>query len=88
MALPLLVAVTIGLVWLLAVGARRSARRRRPRDRPRRRPGRRHGAAVARGERVAPAGSQVTVTTTGPRSAPSSPAGGRARAGCSTRCPG
>ena len=62
MVLPLLIAVTIGLVWLLAVGvaqvravdaARETARAVARGD----------GVpeAVARGERVAPPGSSVTV---------------------------
>ena len=61
MTLPLLIAVTIGLVWLLAVGAaqvravdaaRETARAVARGDDARRR--------VARGERVAPPGSAVT----------------------------
>ena len=64
MALPLLVAVTVGLVWLLAVGmaqiravdaARETARALARGDDP--------GAATALGERVAPAGSRVAVVT-------------------------
>ena len=66
MALPLLIAITIGLVWLLAVGAaqvravdaaRETARTAARGDSP--------AAAVARGERVAPAGSDVTVADDG-----------------------
>jgi Flp pilus assembly protein TadG len=66
MALPLLIAVTIGLVWLLAVGAaqvravdaaRETARAAARGDSP--------AASVARGERVAPAGSRVTVADDG-----------------------
>jgi Flp pilus assembly protein TadG len=66
MVLPLLIAVTIGLVWLLAVGsaqvravdaARETARAVARGDDP--------AAAVARGERVAPPGSSVTVETAG-----------------------
>jgi hypothetical protein len=62
MVLPLLVAVTIGLVWLLAVGAAQvravDAAREAARAVAR---GDDAGEAVARGERVAPAGSTVTV---------------------------
>ncbi len=66
MTLPLLIAVTIGLVWLLAVGlaqvravdaARETARAVARGDAT--------GAAVARGERVAPPGSEVSVQDTG-----------------------
>lgn len=66
LVLPVLVAVTIGLVWLLAVGvaqvravdaARETARAvARGDDVP---------AAVARGQRVAPPGSRVTVQDDG-----------------------
>ena len=52
MALPLLVAVTIGLVWLLAVGAAQVRAVDAARETAR---------AVARGERVAPDGSRVSV---------------------------
>ncbi len=62
MALPLLIAVTIGLVWLLAVGAAQvravDAARETARAVAR---GDSTAAAVARGERVAPAGSRVSV---------------------------
>ena len=62
LGLPILVAVTIGLVWLLSVGAaqvrtvdaaREAARAVARGDDP--------GAAVAVGERVAPEGVRVTV---------------------------
>ncbi|WP_296606434.1 TadE family type IV pilus minor pilin [Nocardioides sp.] len=62
MVLPVLVAVTIGLVWLLAVGtaqvravdaAREAARAAARGDSP--------AQAVERGMRVAPAGSRVSV---------------------------
>jgi Flp pilus assembly protein TadG len=64
LALPLLVAVTTGLVWLLAVGsdqlravdaARETARAVARGDTP--------GRAVALGEQVAPAGATVRVST-------------------------
>ena len=64
LALPLLVSVTTGLVWLLAVGAdqlravdaaRETARAFARGDTP--------GAAVAVGEQVAPDGATVRVTT-------------------------
>lgn len=62
MALPLLIAVTIGLVWLLAVGAAQvravDAARETARAVAR---GDSIGEAVARGERVAPDGSRVSV---------------------------
>ena len=66
MVLPMLLAVTVGLVWLLAVGAaqvrtvdaaRETARAIARGDDP--------AAAVARGEEVAPAGSRVRVETGG-----------------------
>lgn len=62
MVLPVLVAVTIGLVWLLAVGtaqvrvvdaARETARAAARGDSP--------AQAVERGMRVAPAGSRISV---------------------------
>jgi len=65
LALPLLVSVTVGLVWLLAVGAaqvrtvdaaRETARALARGDDP--------GSAVAIGTRVAPPGSEVSVTRT------------------------
>ena len=68
MALPVLVAVTVGLVWLLAVGeaqvrvvdaARETARAAARGDGA--------GEAVARGLQVAPEGSRVTVAVTGDR---------------------
>jgi Flp pilus assembly protein TadG len=63
LVLPMLVAVTVGLVWLLSVGmaqiravdAAREAARAVAR-------GDDEGEAVARGERVAPDGARVTVT--------------------------
>ena len=64
LALPLLVSVTTGLVWLLAVGAvqlravdaaRETARALARGDTP--------GAALAVGEQVAPDGATVRVTT-------------------------
>ena len=54
MALPLLIAVTIGLVWLLAVGAARAAARGDSSD-----------SALARGLQVAPAGSRVSLHADG-----------------------
>ena len=66
MTLPLLMAVTIGLVWLLAVGAAQvravDAARETARAVAR---GDATDAAVARGERVAPPGSAVTVRDDG-----------------------
>lgn len=66
LVLPLLMAVTVGLVWLLAVGAAQvravDAARETARAVAR---GDDVGAAVARGERVAPPGSRLRVTTTG-----------------------
>ncbi len=68
MALPLLLAVTVGLVWLLAVGAAQvravDAARETARALAR---GDDQGAAVAAGERVAPAGGSVTVRHEGDR---------------------
>lgn len=62
MVLPLLVAVTLGLVWLLAVGAAQvravDAARETVRAVAR---GDSVADAVARGARVAPAGSRVSV---------------------------
>lgn len=62
LVLPLLVAVTIGLVWLLAVGAAQvravDAARETARAVAR---GDSVAAATARGHRVAPPGSRVTV---------------------------
>ena len=66
LVLPLLVAVTTGLVWLLAIGAdqlravdaaRETARALARGDAP--------GAAIGIGERVAPAGASVRVSTSG-----------------------
>jgi hypothetical protein len=66
LGLPLLVAVTIGLVWLLAVGAAQirtvDAARETARAVAR---GDDVGDAVARGRRVAPEGSEVTVSRGG-----------------------
>ncbi len=63
LALPVLVAVTTGLVWLLAVGAAQvrvvDAARETARGVAR---GDSAAEAVARGEQVAPGGSTVTVT--------------------------
>ena len=68
MALPLLVAVTVGLAWLLAVGAAQirvvDAARETARAAAR---GDGTGAAVAQGLRVAPEGGRVTVTVAGDR---------------------
>jgi Flp pilus assembly protein TadG len=66
MVLPMLLAVTVGLVWLLAVGAaqvravdaaRETARAIARGDDP--------AAAIARGEEVAPPGSRVRVQARG-----------------------
>lgn len=66
MVLPLLLAATIGLVWLLAVGAAQvravDAARETARALAR---GDDAGAAVARGERVAPPGGRVSVHSEG-----------------------
>ena len=66
LVLPLLVAMTIGLVWLLAVGAAQirtvDAARETARALAR---GDDEAAAVARGARVAPRGSAVSATWTG-----------------------
>ena len=66
LVLPLLVAVTAGLAWLLAVGVAQvrvvDAARETARAVAR---GDALEAAVARGEQVAPAGSQVTVDVSG-----------------------
>ncbi|MEI5676151.1 MULTISPECIES: TadE family type IV pilus minor pilin [Nocardioides] len=66
MTLPILVAVTIGLVWLLAVGAAQvrvvDAARETARAAAR---GDAEGEAVARGRRVAPAGATVTLSRSG-----------------------
>jgi hypothetical protein len=65
MVLPLLAAVTVGLVWLLATGAAQlravDAARETARALAR---GDEAGAAIAVGLRVAPEGSRVHVTTT------------------------
>ncbi len=64
MGLPLLVALTIGLVWLLAVGSAQirtvDAARETARAVAR---GDDVGEAVARGRRVAPDGADVSVST-------------------------
>ena len=66
MTLPLLMAVTIGLVWLLSVGAAQvravDAARETARAVAR---GDAAGPAVARGKRVAPPGSSVSVRDDG-----------------------
>jgi Flp pilus assembly protein TadG len=66
LVLPLLVAVTLGLVWLLAVGAAQvrtvDAARETARALAR---GDDEAEAVDRGARVAPPGSTVTVTRSG-----------------------
>ena len=66
MALPLLIAVTIGLVWLLAVGAAQvravDAARETARAVAR---GDSVDSAVARGQQVAPDGSRVSVRDDG-----------------------
>lgn len=66
MVLPMLLAVTVGLVWLLAVGAAQvravDAARETARAVAR---GDDLTAAVARGERVAPPGSRVRVEAGG-----------------------
>lgn len=63
LALPMLMAVTVGLVWLLAVGAAQirvvDAARETVRVAAR---GDGDGAAVSRGLAVAPAGSSVTLS--------------------------
>jgi Flp pilus assembly protein TadG len=68
LTLPMLVAVTIGLCWLLAVGAAQvrvvDAARETARAVAR---GDSTGEAVARGQQVAPPGSTVTVTRDGGR---------------------
>lgn len=66
LVLPLLVAMTVGLVWLLAVAAAQvrtiDAARETARAVAR---GDDEGAAIARGEEVAPPGSTVAVTRSG-----------------------
>jgi hypothetical protein len=68
LGLPVLVAVTIGLVWLLSVGAAQvrtvDAARETARAVAR---GDDEGAAVAVGERVAPDGVRVSVASSGGR---------------------
>ena len=68
MALPLLVAVTVGLVWLLAVGAAQirvvDAAREAARAAAR---GDSEGDAVARALQVAPEGGRVSVAVVGDR---------------------
>ena len=69
MVLPLLMAVTLGLVWLLAVGAAQvrtvDAARETARAVAR---GDDQAAAVARGLRVAPDGSRIEVAAVAARS--------------------
>jgi Flp pilus assembly protein TadG len=66
MSLPLLMAVTVGLVWLLSVGSAQvravDAAREAARAAAR---GDDTAAAAGRAEQVAPPGSRVTVTTEG-----------------------
>jgi Flp pilus assembly protein TadG len=68
MTLPLLLAVTVGLVWLLSVGAAQvrtvDAAREAARALAR---GDDTGAAVAAGQRVVPDGGRVSVTSSGDR---------------------
>lgn len=68
MALPLLLAVTVGLVWLLAVGAAQvrivDAAREAARAAAR---GDADADAVSRGLAVAPTGSRITVGSDGDR---------------------
>ncbi|PWN00871.1 hypothetical protein DJ010_21320 [Nocardioides silvaticus] len=68
LGLPVLVAVTLGLVWLLSVGAAQvrtvDAARETARAVAR---GDDRGAAIAVGERVAPDGVRVVVTAGGDR---------------------
>lgn len=68
MTLPLLLAVTVGLVWLLAVAAAQvrivDAARETARAAAR---GDAEAEAVARGQQVAPAGSTIALRTTGDR---------------------
>jgi hypothetical protein len=68
MVLPVLVAVTIGLVWLLAVGAAQiravDAARETARAAAR---GDADAEAVAAGRQVAPDGGRVTLTRSGDR---------------------
>lgn len=67
MTLPLLVAVTLGLVWLLALGAAQlrtvDAARETARALAR---GDDEGQAVARGAAVGPAGMSIVVDQSGP----------------------
>lgn len=66
LVLPLLVSLTVGLIWLLAVGAAQiravDAARETARAIAR---GDSEGDAVARGRRVAPEGSRIAVSTRG-----------------------
>lgn len=68
MAIPLLLAVTAGLVWFLALGVAQvrvvDAARETARAAAR---GDSDGEAVALGQRVAPAGGSVTISRTGER---------------------
>ena len=88
MALPLLIAVTVGLVWLLSVGAAQvravDAARETARAVAR---GDDQAAAVARGERVAPDGSRVSVSAPATRSPRSSSAGSSGPGGLFARLP-
>ncbi|MGL5809598.1 MAG: TadE family type IV pilus minor pilin [Nocardioides sp.] len=63
MTLPMLLSVTVGLVWLLAVGGAQlraiDAARETARAIAR---GDERGSAIAIGERIAPTGGRVTVT--------------------------
>lgn len=67
LTLPLLVAVTIGLVWLLGVGAAQvrvvDAARETARAAAR---GESSEVAIGRGRQVAPPGSRVTLSAPGP----------------------
>ena len=88
LVLPVLVAVTVGLVWLLAVGAAQvrtvDAARETARAVAR---GDDEGAAIARGRQVAPPGSTVTVSRGGGEVRVTvTGRGGRARAACSPTC--
>ena len=69
MALPLLLSLTVGLVWLLSVGAAQirvvDAARESARAHGARR--RRRPSALAVGRRVAPAGAEVAVSRDGDR---------------------
>lgn len=68
MALPLLLAVTVGLVWLLAVGAAQirviDAARETARAVAR---GDDEGAAIGLGRRIAPSGGHIDIARSGER---------------------